>query len=218
MEDLKGAEALDRGPQRIWADTKWGCLTKWAVKIPFGPKRLFLWGSRAGYDLSKRVRKMVLVAMNMLEDGWPAKKQRFSLGLVGKMHRTASSVCTCVCMCMCGCTSRNLEGKKENQLGGDHWGPSTFLPWRRETSWALCLWKCSSLRSRGHGHLSIPLLPCPIFITWDCGKKSTCSPFVKGSVLVSEVYQGVTRNKRMFVQHLTVYKTLSHILFNKGAV
>lgn len=56
---------------------------------------------------------MVLVAINTLEDGWPVKKQRLSLGLVGKMHRTASSVCTCVCMC--GCTSRNLEGKKENE-------------------------------------------------------------------------------------------------------
>lgn len=101
-------------------------------KGPFGPKRLFLRIFWAGIDLGKRVRKMVLEAMNKLEQGRPARKQRLSLRLVGKMHRTAE----CVRVRMCDAPEESCRGKRKSSLE-EEMRPleaSTPVAWKRVTS------------------------------------------------------------------------------------
>lgn len=101
-------------------------------KGPFGPKRLFLRGSWAGIDLGKRVRKMVLVAMNKLEQGRPARKQRLSLRLVGKTHRTAEWVR----VRMCDAPEESCRGKRKTSLEEEMrpLGASTPVARKRVTS------------------------------------------------------------------------------------
>lgn len=73
-----------------------------------------------------------MVAMNKLEWGQPARKQRLSLSLLGKMHRTAE----CVRVRMCDALQESCRGKRKTSLEEEMrpLGASTFLAWKRVTS------------------------------------------------------------------------------------